>query len=83
MRKIIERNYKSIVKRGLINHSTTLNDFIDKLKEEVTEFEHHYSDENFKEELSDIILVCLNIAEHYKINIESEIVKKIIINESR
>jgi NTP pyrophosphatase (non-canonical NTP hydrolase) len=83
MRSLIKRNYKSIVQRGLINHATTLEDFINKLKEEVNEFEHHNSPDNFNEELSDVILVCLNIAEHYQIDIEKEMIKKIKINEKR
>jgi len=83
MDNIIKRNYKSIVQRGLINHSTTLHDFVDKLKEEVNEFEHHDSPKNFNEELADVILVCLNIAEHYQIDIEKELINKIEINENR
>ena len=83
MKKLIKRNYKSIVKRGLINHSTTLEDFINKLKEECNELEHHESPDNFREELADVILVCLNIAEHYKIDIEKELINKIKINENR
>jgi NTP pyrophosphatase (non-canonical NTP hydrolase) len=83
MRYLIKRNYKSIVQRGLINHATTLEDFIDKLKEEVTELEYYNSPENFNEELADVILVCLNIAEHYNIDIEKELLNKIKINENR
>lgn len=83
MIELIRRNYKSIVQRGLINHSTTLEDFVDKLKEEVNEFEHHNSPENLNEELADVILVCLNIAEHYQIDIEKELINKIEINENR
>lgn len=83
MRELIKRNYKSIVQRGLINHSTTLEDFVDKLKEEVNEFEHHDSPKNFNEELADVILVCLNMAEHYNIDIEKELLNKIKINEKR
>jgi NTP pyrophosphatase (non-canonical NTP hydrolase) len=86
MKTLIKQNYDSIVKRGLINNSTTLFEFIDKLYEEVSEFEESLefdNMDNFKEELADIILVCFNIAQHYKIDIESELKKKIEINYSR
>ncbi len=79
MRYIIEENYKSIVKRGLITPKTTLKEFIDKIDEEVEEFKVCYD----KEELADIILVCLNYAHHYDIDIESELLKKIEINKNR
>ena len=39
MKKIIQDNYDSIVKRGLITTSTTRNEFLDKLFEEVAELE--------------------------------------------
>ena len=86
MKTLIKQNYDSIVKRGLINNSTTLFEFIDKLYEEVSEFEESLefdNMDNFKEELADIILVCFNIAEHYKIDIEIELKKKIEINYLR
>jgi hypothetical protein len=37
MNQLIEENYQSIVKRGLITPSTTVSDFIDKIHEEVQE----------------------------------------------
>ncbi len=79
MQQIIESNYESIVKRGLINEKTTLKDFLNKLDEEVMEFK----EDNRIEELADIILVCLNIARHYGIDIENELIKKIQINNNR
>lgn len=79
MKDIIESNYNSIVKRGLINSHTKFKEFIDKLDEEVNE----YKESNEPEELADIILVCLNIAKHYDINIETELKNKIIKNYER
>jgi NTP pyrophosphatase (non-canonical NTP hydrolase) len=93
MKNLIEENYKSIVARGLITPSTKLNDFIDKLLEETMEF--HDASNNFlksptksnnlkmDEELADVILVCLNIAKHYKIDIEKELNNKIKKNFKR
>ncbi len=79
MKELIEENYISIIKRGLINEKTTLQDFLNKLDEEVQEFK----DDNSYEELADIILVCLNIARHYNIDIENELINKINKNKNR
>lgn len=85
MKQIIEDNYKSIVKRGLIDSNTTKKQFICKLEEEVQEFIDAalFYNGNEKEELADIILVCLNIAKHYNIDIETELKNKILTNEKR
>jgi len=85
MKNIIESNYKSIVDRGLISPKTTKRDFILKLEEEVQEFidASLNSNESESEELADVILVCLNIAKHYGINIEREIKNKIRKNFNR
>jgi len=85
MKELIETNYKSIIKRGLINKKTTSNDFIMKLEEEVQEFieAEKYNLKNENEELADIILVCLNYAKHYDIDIEKELKNKITINTKR
>lgn len=85
MKDIIEQNYKSIVTRGLIKPETTVKDFILKLEEEVQEFIDavNFSLENEPEELADIILVCLNYARHYNIDIEQELKRKIEINKNR
>ena len=86
MKNLIEENYKSIVARGLITPSTTRSEFIYKLFEEVDEFEKaNYLNDwgNIEEELADIILVCLNFAKHYKIDIEKELNNKIKKNFQR
>lgn len=86
MKDLIEENYKSIVARGLITPSTTRKQFIDKLFEEVSELEEASDINdwgNISEELADVILVCLNIAKHYKIDIEKELNDKIKKNFKR
>ena len=96
MKKIIEDNYKSIVDRGLITPSTNYLEFLDKLDEEVKEFKQALNwwtrkdSLGFKpmhisvcEELSDVIMVCLNFAKHNNIDIEQEIKDKIKVNEQR
>lgn len=87
MKELISDNYQSIVDRGLISPTTTLFEFLDKLEEEVKELEKEalrpkqYS--NLPEELADVIMVCLNLAKHYDIDIEQEIKNKIKINKYR
>jgi len=87
MKELIEANYKSIVDRGFITPTTTLFEFLDKLDEEVRELNQEaltpkeYS--NLPEELADVIMVCLNMANHFNIDIEEEIKNKIEINKQR
>lgn len=94
MKKLIKDNYDSTVKRGCITPSTTAFDFIDKIYEEVGELEEILNTINdkepkkemfnkFNEELSDIILVCLNCAKHFDIDIETELKNKIEKNYQR
>jgi NTP pyrophosphatase (non-canonical NTP hydrolase) len=94
MKKLIEDNYKSTVDRGLITPTTNAFNFIDKIYEEVAELEevlNTINDKepkkemfyNFNEELSDIILVCLNCAKHLNIDIETELENKIKKNYER
>jgi uncharacterized protein YabN with tetrapyrrole methylase and pyrophosphatase domain len=88
MKDIIERNYQSIRKRGLITDKTNPYDFIHKLDEETDELEYelYYNgpkDEKTAFELEDVILTALNFARHYDIDIESYLLKKIEINEKR
>jgi NTP pyrophosphatase (non-canonical NTP hydrolase) len=85
MKKLIELNYQSTVQRGLITPSTDIADFLNKLDEEVDELNGAYEEtwDDLKEELSDVILVCLNFARHYGIDIEQELLKKIEKNFKR
>ena len=87
MKELIEANYKSIVDRGFITPTTTLFEFLDKLDEEVeelkTESEIPKQYSNLPEELADVVMVCLNLAKHYNIDIEQEIKNKIKINKQR
>ena len=84
LKKISQRNYKSIVNRGLITKSTTFDQFMDKLYEEVKElYIETPLGEGFNEELADVILTVLNIAYHYNIDIHTELINKIIKNEKR
>ncbi len=92
MKELIESNYKSIVDRGLITPTTYYFDFLNKIKEEFQELRGAVLDyvdydpdsfPNVKEELADVIMVCLNFAKHYDIDIEQEIKNKIEVNKQR
>ena len=86
MDDIINENYQSIVDRGLISPSTSVNDFLIKALEEVDELCNAWKGldkYNQKEELADVIMVCLNMAKHYNIDIEQEIKNKIEVNKKR
>jgi NTP pyrophosphatase (non-canonical NTP hydrolase) len=86
MKKIIEDNYQSIVDRGFIDSLTTDYDFFDKINEEFEELKDarfRFDLSNFKEEIADIIMVCLNLARHHNFDIEQEIKNKIEINKQR
>ena len=86
MKRIIEENYKSIIRRGLINSKTTEQHFLEKLNEEVSELWLGWEtndDENIREEIADVIMVCLNFARHFNIDIEKEIKNKIEVNKFR
>jgi NTP pyrophosphatase (non-canonical NTP hydrolase) len=85
MKKLIEDNYSSIVARGLIHAATTKDEFVNKLWEECEEFTEVFNKTGMidAEELADVILVCLNIAKHYNIDIEKEMRGKISVNFNR
>lgn len=85
MNELIEENYASIVRRGLITHNTTASDFIMKMKEEVEELieANKFNMKNEAEELADVILVCLNYAKHFNIDIEKKLKQKIQTNKTR
>lgn len=85
MKKILKENFYSIVDRGLINRNTTINDFMNKLREEVDELDSCILTdfENRNEELADVILVCLNMAYFLGIDIEIELKNKIHKNKTR
>jgi uncharacterized protein YabN with tetrapyrrole methylase and pyrophosphatase domain len=85
MKDLIEESYLAIANRGIINEHTSVEDFLDKLDEEVLELKEYYS--NFRridnQEIADVIIVCLNMARHFGIDIERELRIKIQINKNR
>jgi NTP pyrophosphatase (non-canonical NTP hydrolase) len=90
MKHLIEFNYQVTKNRGLINADTTLTKFLDKIKEELTELETALNYMSYdidhpaaKSELADIVLVCLNMARHYDIDIEKQLLNNILKNSTR
>ena len=84
MKDIINSNYEVTVKRGCIKPDTTIHEFLDKLYEEVHELRDEIELRNtINHELSDVILVCLNMAKHFNIDIESELNTVISLNRDR
>lgn len=92
MKTIIERNYESIVKRGLITPDTTMNDFISKITEEYHEVlqcdllpKSKEKRDCQKEEIVDVILTCLNTLRHFETteNVVSLLENKITKNYER
>ena len=79
-----KRSYKSIVKRGLINKNTTFEQQFHVIEQEMEELYLAKKDiKHRKEELADVIIASLTLAELLGIDIEKEIANKIEINEKR
>ena len=84
IQEITDRNYAATTKRALINKFTTVNDFVNKLDEEVSELDESILDNSFHEsELADIALVCFAMAKHYNINLVEAMEEKMLYNEQR
>ena len=85
IKEIQERNYRATVKRGQISKKTNNYDFFNKIHEEVKELYDAYihTGNIDKMELADIILVCMSLAQHNKIDIDKALQAKVIINENR
>ena len=81
---LIKRNYEATVARGLITPRTTLRDFIEKMKEEISELEESIDDSDGtfdKKEAFDCFLV--NSSNLYHFNLFTQLGEKVIINEKR
>ena len=89
MKQLIEDNYKVTIKRGLISPSTNVQDFIDKIYEEVDELQNEidggktYNFDKLKYELADVILTCLNMSKHFNIDIEQQMKSNVRRNKFR
>lgn len=91
MKVLIERCYESLIKRDIINENTTLQEFIDKIKEEHQEFLEEWErgvfvndkSDPFYEELTDYITAGIMLMRHHNINFLEMLEKIVIKNEIR
>jgi NTP pyrophosphatase (non-canonical NTP hydrolase) len=88
IQELIDRNYAAQIKRGQITMEKTLNDFFQKIDEEVKEFKNSYTNDGYFEniddkELIDIMLVCFSMAKHFGIDWQKVMTEKVEYNETR
>ena len=87
--ELIDRNYQAIIDRKLIIPKTSWREFMKKADEERLELYKAFFesdgkfDDHVKEELADCITVFLNMATHFKIDLEEILTKNAEKNESR
>ena len=88
IQELIDRNYAAQIKRGQITMKQTLNDFLNKIDEEVKEFKNSHTNDGYFEniddkELIDIMLVCFSMAKHFGIDWQKVMTDKVEYNEKR
>jgi predicted house-cleaning noncanonical NTP pyrophosphatase (MazG superfamily) len=88
IQELIDRNYAAQIKRGQITMEKTLNDFLQKIDEEVKEFKNSHTNDGYFEdiddkELIDIMLVCFSMAKHFGIDWQKVMTEKVEYNEKR
>ena len=88
MKELIKRHYKATVKRKSISDYTTLEEFTDKLREEIWEFwdadiYEDTIDEDMAQEAMDVVGVIFNMLIHYGYDIEAEFEHNVKHQESR
>ena len=90
IKELAERNYNAQLKRGIITDKTIGDDFLCKIQEEIDELADSYTrylyiekEQIDESELADIILVCLLMAKHFKIDIFKVLEENVVYNENR
>lgn len=92
MKTLLLNHYKLIKRRGLITPETPLSAFMDKMDEEYGEFWNAYADDikadqdpssEFIQEGVDLVMVILNLFQHYGVDFEEELKKNIHVQEGR
>lgn len=86
MKDLIERSYLAIRKRGLITADTDMDNFIDKMKEELKEIECDYvfsTFDNTMKETVDLMNVCICALKHHGFDPIAEFEKCVIHQETR
>jgi len=77
MKELIKRHYAATVKRGLISDETTIEEFREKLREEIQEMwdadmYEHTIDGDMAQEAIDVVGVIFNMLYHQGYDLESE-----------
>ena len=92
MKNLLHNHYALIKKRGLITDKTTLGEFMKKMSEEYHEAYESWADDcfwaivpsdSFIYECTDLVMVVMNMFQHYGIDFEDELKKNIKKQESR
>ena len=86
IQEIITRNYYATYKRGKIVEATNERQFLNAIKNEVTELERSMGNPTTLfdvKELADVVLVCFSMAKHFGYDIEKELINKTLYNEIR
>ena len=89
----IKAHYSAIWERGLIHPGTTVHEFMEKLEEEYHEVRNEYAEMNwqnvdrptkqFIQEATDLVMVVLNMFEHYDIDFEKQLISNLLVQENR
>jgi hypothetical protein len=88
MKELILRHYIATRKRGLITHYTSLQDFLDKMQEEIDEMNQadiydHTIDGDMAQEAIDVVGVIFNMLHHFGFDVEAEFKANVNHQESR
>ena len=88
MKKLFQRHYNAIVKRGKITDLTTDEEFRNKIKEEFSELDNEFcklydNSEKINQEGIDLIMTVVNYFIFKGVDIEKELLKNILKNEQR
>lgn len=88
MKELILRHYIATRKRGLITSYTSINDFSDKIDEEIKEMNYADIHENtidgdMAQEAIDVVGVIFNMLHHFGFDVEAEFRANVEHQESR
>ena len=86
MKDLIIRSYKAIHERGLIDSSTNIDAFIDKMQEEIEEINNAYfvsNGDSLFDEVTDLMTVCIMTLHHHGFDPVKEFEKCVLKNEKR
>lgn len=93
MKNLLHNHYLLTQKRGLITPETTFDQFVAKIDEEYLELCNEYSDiardgfsvpsQSFINECTDLVMVVMNMFQHYDVDFEDQLKANIKVQESR